>query len=372
MIVSELRRPNVCSTDVEFWTSIVSELLSTSHNFFHDNIDRVRFPGRIPFARRMKDSFLELAASKQWSRRPTYGPSNVTEVLAVDGLAQTYDLLEDRDSRDLFVKLLLYRMLGARKVKLPTNSPDYWEKIEEAKQYLRKENVIHGVPIVGSLDLYAFEAIELVCHLMNVVNTFLLEQYRCDRAGVRAEPGDVTIDAGGCWGDTALYFARQAERVYCYECIPSNIEIIKRNLALNPGLAKKIIHVPKALSREAGATLNFADTGPGSHIVDTGFQVQTDSIDNLVENNHLGRVDFIKMDIEGAEMDALMGAERTIRAHRPRLAISIYHSLQDFVRIPRWIASLDVGYRIFLDHFTIHEEETVLFARSDSQVGHGL
>jgi FkbM family methyltransferase len=320
----------------------------------------------------MKDTLLGLAASKQWSRRPTCGPSKVTEVLAVDGLAQTYDVFEDRHSRDLFVKLLLYRMLGARKVKLPTNSPNYWEKIEEAKQYLRKKNVIQGVPIVGSLDLYGFETIELICHLMNVVNTFLLEQYRCERAGVRTEPGDVTIDAGGCWGDTALYFARQAECVYCYECIPSNIAIMKRNLALNPQLAKNIFQVSKALSREAGVTLNFADTGPGSHSVDTGFQVQTDSIDNLVERNHLRRVDFIKMDIEGAEMDALMGAERTIRTHRPRLAISIYHSLQDFVRIPRWIASLDVGYRIYLDHFTIHEEETVLFARSDSQVRHGL
>lgn len=63
-------------------------------------------------------------------------------------------------------------------------------------------------------------------------------------------------------------------------------------------------------------------------------------------------------------MDALRGAERTIRSDRPRLAICVYHSLQDFVRIPKWIASLGLGYRFYLDHFTIHAEETILFARA--------
>ena len=91
--------------------------------------------------------------------------------------------------------------------------------------------------------------------------------------------------------------------------------------------------------------------------------MQTDSIDNLVDTNGLRRVDFVKMDIEGAEMDALIGGERTIRSHRPRLAISVYHSLQDFVRIPKWIDSLGLGYKFYLDHFTIHLEESVLFAR---------
>lgn len=366
MTVSKPQTHDVRPADVDFWTSIVSELLSCTHNFFQDNADRIRFPGRVSFDRAMKDRFLQLAASKRWSRRPMYDPSRVAEVLGVDGLSRTYGLLEDPQSRDLFVKLLLYRLLGSQKVKLPTNSPFYWKKVEEAKRCIRKERVVQGMPIIGSLDLYGFENLQLICHLLNIVGTFLLEQYRCDRADVRIEPGDVAIDAGGCWGDTALYFARQAESVYCYECVPANIEVLKKNLDLNPLLAQKISLVPKALHREPGRTMHFVDTGPGSHAVQDGFQVQTDSIDNLVDTNRLGRVDFIKMDIEGAEMDALIGAERTIRSHRPRLAISVYHSLGDFASIPNWIAGLDLGYRLYLDHFTIHEEETVLFARSDS------
>jgi hypothetical protein len=78
----------------------------------------------------------------------------------------------------------------------------------------------------------------------------------------------------------------------------------------------------------------------------------------------LPKVDFIKMDIEGAELNALQGAEQSLRAFRPSLAISVYHRDDDWVTIPDYLDSLDLGYEFFLDHFTIYESETVLFARS--------
>jgi hypothetical protein len=77
----------------------------------------------------------------------------------------------------------------------------------------------------------------------------------------------------------------------------------------------------------------------------------------------LRKVDFIKMDIEGSEPEALMGAEQTIRKHRPKLAIAIYHDLRHFASIPHWIHDLNLGYKFYIGHFTIHAEETVLFAR---------
>lgn len=349
---------------MDFWTALVCELLSCSHNFFPDNIDRIRFPGRVSLRRSIKDELLQLAASRRMSRRPFIDPSAVAKVLGVEGLPETYEALEDRESRELFVKLLAYRILGPRRVKLPINSPAYWQKVAQAKRCLLEEKVVEGVPVLGSLDLYAVGDLQLIGHCFTVVNTFLLEQYRCDRGGVRVKDGDVVLDAGGCWGDTALYFARRANRVFCYECIPSNIAILKKNLERNPELAQKISLVPKALDREPGKMLTFSDNGPGSHSAAEGVAVTTDTIDNLVTSNALKRVDFIKMDIEGAETDALIGAERTIRAYRPQLAISVYHSLDEFVRIPRWIASLGLGYKLYLDHFTIHAEETILFAKA--------
>jgi hypothetical protein len=74
------------------------------------------------------------------------------------------------------------------------------------------------------------------------------------------------------------------------------------------------------------------------------------------------RVDFIKMDIEGSELAALKGASGALREWKPRLAISLYHRVEDFHAIPLWLDSLGLGYRFFLDHYSIHHEETVLYA----------
>ena len=77
---------------------------------------------------------------------------------------------------------------------------------------------------------------------------------------------------------------------------------------------------------------------------------------------NLSRVDFIKMDIEGFELPALAGAERVIDQFRPRLAISLYHRPEDIFEIPLWIGNRFPWYSLHLDHYTIHHEETVLFA----------
>ena len=86
-------------------------------------------------------------------------------------------------------------------------------------------------------------------------------------------------------------------------------------------------------------------------------------IDDVVGTPGFPQVDFIKMDIEGAEQQALRGSEESIRRFQPKLAITVYHSLEDFWEIPKWIAQLGLGYQFYLRHFTIHEEETVLFAK---------
>ena len=90
--------------------------------------------------------------------------------------------------------------------------------------------------------------------------------------------------------------------------------------------------------------------------------VSTLKIDDVVGTAEFPKVDFIKMDIEGAEQQALRGAVGCIRRFKPKLAITVYHSLQDFWEIPQWIDNLGLGYSFNLRHFTIHAEETVLFA----------
>ena len=93
--------------------------------------------------------------------------------------------------------------------------------------------------------------------------------------------------------------------------------------------------------------------------------VQTITIDDFVGQNSIEKIDFLKMDIEGAEPKALEGAMQTIIKYKPKLAISIYHSLDDFINIPKWIDELNLGYKFFLGHHTLHLEETILYATTE-------
>jgi FkbM family methyltransferase len=349
----------------DFLTHLISELLSSGQRREFNNTDRLRFPDSSSSNRSLRQKVVNFAASLGFYRAATINQDLLREVLKTDGLDDAYRLFQDQFSRDLFVKLLAYRILGHQHVRLPLNNEKYWKMRQSAVEYVKKRGTVSGIPVLGSLDLFNFEGIKLQAHVLNILNTFLLEQYRCARAGIGVSPGDVVVDAGGCWGDTALYFAQNASQVFCFECIPSNIKIIDENLAMNADLREKVKVIPRALWSRSQEGLVFKDTGAGSRPSsdDGGIEVETETLDHFVAVNSVERVDFIKMDIEGSEPEALTGAEQTIRKHRPQLAISIYHDLGHFASIPRWIANLDLGYRLYLDHFTIHAEETVLFAR---------
>ena len=176
------------------------------------------------------------------------------------------------------------------------------------------------------------------------------------------------IDAGACYGDTTLDFADRvgaSGKVYSFEFDPQNLKVLEKNLGLNGSLSSRIINTPKALWSESYQKLPYTSAGPGSSLfsrAEASAFAETISIDDFVEQQKISKIDLIKMDIEGSEKNALMGAVKTIRAFRPKLAISIYHLKDDFIRIPQFLNDLKLGYTFFMDHFTIHNEETVLFA----------
>lgn len=82
-----------------------------------------------------------------------------------------------------------------------------------------------------------------------------------------------------------------------------------------------------------------------------------DTIDNIVKE----RVDFIKLDIEGAEQDAIDGAKETIKKYKPILAICIYHKAQDWYKIPQKVLSFESEYNIYLRHYMEGIFESVLY-----------
>lgn len=87
------------------------------------------------------------------------------------------------------------------------------------------------------------------------------------------------------------------------------------------------------------------------------------ALDDIEEVQKVG---FIKMDIEGAELDALHGAERTIRRDRPFLAVCVYHREGDMLAIMDYLHQLVPEYRFWLRHYGPLYYETVLYASIDN------
>ena len=71
---------------------------------------------------------------------------------------------------------------------------------------------------------------------------------------------------------------------------------------------------------------------------------------------------FIKMDIEGAEMEALWGAVEIIKSFKPRLAISVYHKPEDMTDIMEYLLQINPDYKFYLRHYSSCCWETVLYA----------
>lgn len=88
--------------------------------------------------------------------------------------------------------------------------------------------------------------------------------------------------------------------------------------------------------------------------------VEVVSLDSYLKGNP---VSFIKMDIEGAEMDALLGMRETIRVHKPKLAICIYHKHEDIFEIMSYVLSIVPEYKCYIRHYNSNETETVLFCQ---------
>ncbi len=109
-------------------------------------------------------------------------------------------------------------------------------------------------------------------------------------------------------------------------------------------------------------TLSFGDFGAlnnGAIQEKGGLLIDTDTIDNVLQGD---RVSYIKMDIEGAELNALVGAKNTIMKYKPKLAICVYHKIDDLIKIPCYVKSLVPEYKLYLRVHSTHTKELVLYA----------
>jgi FkbM family methyltransferase len=146
----------------------------------------------------------------------------------------------------------------------------------------------------------------------------------------QVESGDVVIDAGAYIGLFTLSVARKARKVIAIEPDPRNFSILQTNVALarlkNVKLVNKALWCKRGkvkfyVSEQSSSSSIFGERqGQTQHVIN----VETTTLDDIVAEEHLSRIDFLKMDIEGAEIEALQGAVRTLKNTR-KVVIAAYH-----------------------------------------------
>ena len=141
--------------------------------------------------------------------------------------------------------------------------------------------------------------------------------------------------------------------VHLFEPEQKNMDVVTEKLA---GLSRIYCYL-SGLSNQP-QTLRFSAQGSSSRISEDGeVEIKVVRLDDLLHEPFT----FLKMDIEGGEISALEGMKESIIKYHPRLAISVYHRVDDFWRIPEQVLSYRDDYNIFLRHYTEGVSETVMF-----------
>ena len=200
-------------------------------------------------------------------------------------------------------------------------------------------------------------------YLLDRIDCWLLECYSLP--GVcEVGSGDIVFDCGAYTGNTSLYFSRKtgpAGHVFGFEPGPQTFPVYAGNMQ---GL-DNVTAIPAAVGKICGQA-NFSGSGRGSHFGGHGdIVVPVTTLDAFFEQHSLARVDFIKMDIEGAEAAALSGARNIIAKHKPAMAISAYHKKEDLPGLADLILDICPTYKFSLRHFSLREWETVLYCYQD-------
>jgi len=160
---------------------------------------------------------------------------------------------------------------------------------------------------------------------------------------------EVFVDVGAHRGEVARVFRETVENrfeeIVMFEPDARNADVIKEELASLPECVRRRHRLlAQAVCRRAGKQPFFSQLGYGSQLCEFGRDV--------VEVTALDDMDvapsYLKLHLEGHELDALQGAEKTIRRHRPIIAVTTYHSEAGLWKLPSWLMDTLADYRFYL------------------------
>ena len=198
----------------------------------------------------------------------------------------------------------------------------------------------------------------------SILDNLSKKQY-FDLEELKLDKEETFVDAGSFDGMTSVYFNELCKgtdedikvKVFAFEPDDKNAEKCHTNLVTH-NIQHNIIK--KGLWNEE-KVLHFKMVANGSSTVNADGEdhIEVTTLDKAMDGE---KVTFIKMDIEGSELNALMGANNIIIKNKPKMAISIYHKPEDIWEIPKIILEYNPDYRLYLRHYSLTDYETVLYA----------
>jgi len=201
---------------------------------------------------------------------------------------------------------------------------------------------------------------------------FLLAEEATDiysgSGGVAVQKGDVVLDCGAHIGMvTRRALEAGASQVVAIEPGHEALACLRRNLAKEIADGRVVV-CPKGvwdkedrlqLTHYGQQTISDSFVSPASG--GERYWAQLTTIDRLVVDLKLAKVDFVKMDIEGAERNALRGARETMRRFRPRMSICVYHRPDDLEVIPQIALGAQPAFQMSCFRCTVRPDSWVRF-----------
>lgn len=348
---------NLPQTSEDFYSQMLSEcMLALKMNTYFDNHDSERFDYDGIDRSRIFDA-RERAYWLDWFFK------NHAEIY------KAYILLKDEESQRIYLGIIAYRIAGKHSVKIPVHfseEDEEWENYKKIEKYTNSETNISGM--FGNIKHYDFnyQGKRYIADCLGFKHVLHRKQYYYENSeGIKIQPevNDHVIDGGACLGDTSIVFSESVKdkgMVYAFDPVIDHLEILRHNITQNNKL-----HIIKPFPYG----LSNTDSDHPPHRIgkySPGFNTNQESIplrttDTLAINGDIENIDYLKLDIEGSELAALKGATASIRRFKPKLAISLYHKPNDFFQIPIFIKENFPDYQMHIGHYTIHNEETVLY-----------
>jgi len=258
-----------------------------------------------------------------------------------DNYSKVIELLADDFSKEVYCRVINYRLTSL----VPTDRGKEFLPIP-FEVHKKRGREIQQIKEILSMNLKGHYSDKEMKMLISSIANFPYKYLDV----IKNENLEVVIDAGGFIGDTAIAFAFKNPNGKVYSFEPSKLGI--ENMVHLTQSFPNIIPIQMGLWYEnCLLAFNEEDELSNSSRVNEGQKViDAITLDSFVQDRNIIKVDFIKMDIEGAELNALKGAKSTILRDKPDLAICIYHSPTDLWEIPLWIKNNFPDYHIYIDH----------------------